>query len=230
MTSTAAYLLTLDLLRKSAVGDWPIDVWERVVNAEQVDFFRENLPAKGDMRGQNRLSAFLSRRVVALTDGVGTYNPGGNTLGDLLSGPICYVPKFPLQECDKPPVGDPMFVTVPVLDVEEFDSITTDTIDGPTIRKPKAMLLNDRDIYVLPRKIRYIHCWYWRKPRAMAVGIDPGSQLPKLRPLEGGPGQVDSEWNTDDLLLIIYNALAKAGVPLQADRLVQAGTMMGRDK
>lgn len=223
MTSVELYKAVLALLNKAAKGNMPIEDFERLVNIAQRSHFRDNLPPSGTLRGMNKLSAFLASRVITLTNGLGEYNPGGNAAGDLFEGPLCWVSRWENPECHQPPVGEAGFTHCPVLPLNEWIDITGDATNKPTAKKPKALLISDSEIQVLPRSTQYLMAWYWRNPRPIVVGRNPADPD---KPLEGGTGQSDPEWAQPDIDDIIMRVLALCGVPLQSDRLVQAGTAL----
>lgn len=227
MTSTEIYKDFLVILQKNSVGAVTIPEFERMWDMAQRQHLRDSLPISGTLRGMNKTSAFLTPRVVQLNgDGIGVYNPGGNKTGDLFSGPVCWVSKWENPCCDSPPIGQAGFTVCPVLPVEEHLSITDDINNAPSDSRPKAFLIDDRRIQVLPRAVGYLMTWYWRKPTPIVVGRDPLYPYPNERPLEGAPGQVDPEWSQADIDDITMRCLQLAGVKLQSDRLVQIGAAL----
>lgn len=224
-SSTAAYLWTLDLQRKSALGNWSVSQWERSVNRAQRDYMLSCIPPKSDIRSLNKLSAFLKRASVPLTSGIGDYNPGGNEDGDLAAGPLCWYSGYANPDCGETNSSDPSLIPVTVLPRNEFNDRTRDVTDAPSMDYPVALLLDDVQIQVRPTAIRYLQIEYIRFPRDIKVGLDP--QYPSQEvPMEGGTGQIDFEWNKIDVDNIIYLALKMAGISLQGDRLVQAAGVL----
>ena len=231
VSSTAAYLFTLDLLRKSALGNWSVTQFERAVNRAQQDYMLSCIPPEADIRSINKLSVFLTRNVIQMTAGIGEYNPGGNATGDFCEGPLCWTSGYVNPDCGETNSADPSRIPVVVLQTVEFNDRTNDITDAPSMDYPIASLMDDTRIEVRPRAIQYLQIEYLRFPAAVKVGLDPAFTNEEV-PMEGGTGQIDFEWNRVDVDNIIYLALKMAGISLQGDRLVQAAAVLegGRQK
>ncbi len=224
MTSTAAYREFLNILNKASTGNVIISQFEQLFEDCQMMFYNENLPVSSDSTNMGRMSRFMVPFVVPVTNGVATFDPDRQMLGE----PVLWILGYVNPPCGES-VGTSTDIPVPILSLGEFKSQRGLVISGPSFNNPKATMVDSNKVALLPANISHLHGTYWRRPRRIVVGRDPLTTAPAEEPMEGGAGQVDPEWDEIDCHLIIHRCIALGGVKLQNQLLVQAGMAFSRE-
>lgn len=223
MTSVQAYKRYLNLLNKAAIGNMPIPDAEDLLDMAQLQRFADLAPPKADIMNMNSLSRFMTPFTAAVGSAIANYDPAMARL----IGPVCWISGYENPECGAPN-GTPRRIPLQMLSIGEFISADLAVIDKPSMTRPVGHLTGNGIISVLPRDISHVMGVFWRRPKRIVIGRNPSTSPPAELPMEGGPGQVNPEWDDLNMGIIIGHALELAGVKLQSDRLVSIGRSMAK--
>ena len=223
MTSVQAYKRLLNLLNKAAIGNMPIPDAEDLLDMAQIQRFSDLAPPGADIMNMNSLSRFMTPFTVPVGNAIANYDSAGARL----IAPVCWISGYQNPACGES-TGTPGRIPLQMLSLGEFISAERAVIDKPSMTNPVGHLTGNGIMSVLPRDISHVMGIFWRRPRRIGIGRNPNTSPPAELPMEGGPGQVNPEWDDIDMDLIIGGALALAGVKLQSDRLIPIGRSIAK--
>lgn len=222
MTSVEAYMFTLGLIRQPVNGSLTVDLFEMLFNNGQVEHM-SSLVGNGvdqSLMGVRALSAFFVDTVTLLTNGRGTMPPPPPPAQSqrMAFGPVLWSSGYAQAVCGSPSTQEAVDIPVEVITAQSWADRSRNMVDGLTTRNPYARIVNGMDIEARPRSLQFVRTWYVRFPRPIVVGtfLDPQGVR---RPLEGGPGQVDPEWDDMEVEDICWRVVGYLGLAVQSDRM-----------
>lgn len=222
MTSVEAYTFTLGVIRQPVTGSLPIDLFETLYNKGQVEHmsFLVGDGVDQSLMGIRALSAFFVDTVTLLANGRGTMPPPPPPAQDqrLAFGPVLWSSGYAQPECGAPNTQEAVDIPVEVVTAQSWADRSRNIVDGLTPRNPYARVVNGMAIEARPRSLQFVRTWYIRQPRPIVVGSFVDSAGVR-RPLEGGPGQVDPEWDDMEAQEVCWRVVGYLGLAVQSDRM-----------